>query len=150
MLYNTGDRAIIFLQNRSISHSRSCCDTNNTAIHPFSQKRKDGRWIRRHHHGRRFIQISRGPSVNAITRGYHKRDVSNSVQTLEACWNNRDIYQPPSGSGLQQAPKKFTELYPVSSQGKTFAPIVSPQKEWRDERFCWTRLVCVANHFQWR
>jgi len=41
-------------------------------------------------------------------RGYYNRDVSNSVlpeledceEALEACWNKRDIYQPPSGSGL--------------------------------------------------
>lgn len=41
-------------------------------------------------------------------RGYYNRDVSNGVlpeledceEALEACWNKRDVYHPPSGSGL--------------------------------------------------
>ncbi len=41
-------------------------------------------------------------------RGFYNRDVSNGVlpeledceEALEACWNKRDVYMPPSGSGL--------------------------------------------------
>jgi len=41
-------------------------------------------------------------------RGFYNRDVSNGVlpeledcdEALEACWNKRDVYQPPSGSGF--------------------------------------------------
>ena len=41
-------------------------------------------------------------------RGFYNRDVVNSVlpeledceEALEACWNKRDVYEPPSGSGL--------------------------------------------------
>jgi hypothetical protein len=41
-------------------------------------------------------------------KGFYNRDVSNGVlpeledcdEALEACWNKRDVYQPPSGSGL--------------------------------------------------
>lgn len=42
-------------------------------------------------------------------RGYYNRDISNGVlpeiedceEALEACWNKRDVYQPPSGSALR-------------------------------------------------
>ena len=42
-------------------------------------------------------------------RGYCNRDIANGVipeledceEALEACWNKRDVYQPPSGSDLR-------------------------------------------------
>ena len=45
---------------------------------------------------------------NGCNRGFYNRDVSNGVlpeledseEAIEACWNKRDVYMPPSGSGL--------------------------------------------------
>mmetsp|Transcript_83951 Transcript_83951/g.170270 ORF Transcript_83951/g.170270 Transcript_83951/m.170270 type:complete len:761 (+) Transcript_83951:461-2743(+) len=44
------------------------------------------------------------------SRGFYNRDVTNGVipeledceEALEACWNKRDVYQPPMGSGLAE------------------------------------------------
>ena len=52
------------------------------------------------------IAVNMNTAIHAPRfRGYHNRDVSNGVlpeledceEALEACWNKRDVYEPPSG-----------------------------------------------------